>query len=325
MSLPSTDRLWATTLDALLAGGTREHLARSRPVLAAKERFVAGESSDDAVGQAQRLRRTNRLAALHPLLPPAADDVAVSATVAEAVTAIEHIAPVTSGGDYRSEIYLAPEQLGIGDDSTSGTGSGRAALTRAIHALAEVCAAGDEHRVDVTLRSGPVTAADAVLDLVETTRERYPRLTASIVARRHRSESDAARLAASGTRVRLVRGGAGEPVSQSWQDPHETDLAYARVLADLLGSGVHTVVATHEPLLLDLADGLADQSGRGPVGLEYQFFLGVQPELQMRTADAGHRVRVLVPYGQQWLEYLHDLARRPSGVGRLAAALLGRG
>jgi proline dehydrogenase len=88
---------------------------------------------------------------------------------------------------------------------------------------------------------------------------------------------------------------------------------------------VHTVVATHEPLLLDLADGLADQSGRGPVGLEYQFFLGVQPELQMRTADAGHRVRVLVPYGQQWLEYLHDLARRPSGVGRLAVALLGRG
>ena len=73
----------------------------------------------------------------------------------------------------------------------------------------------------------------------------------------------------------------------SWQDPHEVDLAFARCLATLLGSGVHTVVATHEPVLLDLADGLADQSGRGPEGLEYQFFLGADPDLQLRTADAA--------------------------------------
>lgn len=314
MSPMSTDRLRARALDALLDPDIRERVATSRSITAARERFVAGEGTDDAVAQAQRLRRTNRLAALHPLLPAADDAAGVDAAVAEAVTAIERLAPVTSGGDYRSEIYLSPEQLGIGVDPD-----------RAARALAEVCAAGDAHRVDTTLRSGPAAAADATLDLVEATRERYPRLTASIVARRHRSEGDVARLAASGTRVRLVRGGAGDPASESWQDPHEADLAYVRCLADLLGSGVHTVVATHEPLLLDLADGLADQSGRGPEGLEYQFFLGAQPDLQMRTADAGHRVRVLVPYGPQWLEYLHDLARRPSGVRRLVAVLAGRG
>lgn len=314
MSAMSTDRLWARVLDALLAPGTRDRVVATRAVAAARSRFVAGETTDDAVAEAQRLRRTNRLAALHPLLPPAEGAAGVDAAVAEAVTAIEHLAPVTSGGDYRSEIYLTPEQLGIGTDTP-----------RATRALAEVCAAGDAHRVDITLRSGPVTAADAILDLVEATRVQYPRLTASVVARRHRSEADVARLAASGTRVRLVRGGAGEPASASWQDPHETDLAFVRCLADLLGSGVHTVVATHEPLLLDLADGLADQSGRGPEGLEYQFFLGAQPDLQMRTADAGHRVRVLVPYGPQWLEYLHDLARRPSGVRRLAGILTGLG
>lgn len=310
----SSDLLWAQALDALLLPGTRDRVAASRPVLAAKDRFVAGEETDEAVEEARRLRRTNRMAALQPLLPPATDAAGVDATVAEAVTAIERVAPVTSGGDYRSEIYLAPEQLGVGTDAA-----------RASRALAEICAAGDGHRVDITLRSGPAAAADAVLDLVEGTREEYPRLTASIVARRHRSEADAARLAASGARVRLVRGGAGEPADVSWQDRHETDLAYARCLADLLGAGVPIVVATHEPLLLDLADGLADQSGRGPRGLEYQFFLGAQPELQMRTADAGHRVRVLVPYGPEWLEYLHDLARRPSGVRRLAAVLAGRG
>ncbi|NYF98867.1 hypothetical protein [Janibacter cremeus] len=310
----SADRLRARTLDALLAPDSRDRVAASRAVTSARARFVAGEGTDDAVAQVQRLRRTNRLAAIHPLLPPAEDAAGVDATITDAVTAIERLAPVAAGGDYRPEIYLAPEQLGIATDT------GRAA-----RALAEVCAAGDEHRVDITLRSGTAPAAEATLDLVESTRERYPRLTASVVARRHRSEGDVARLTATGTRVRLVRGGVGDPASEAWQDPHEADLAFVRCLADLLGSGVHTVVATHEPLLLDLADGLADQSGRGPEGLEYQFFLGAQPELQMRTADAGHRVRVLVPYGPQWLEYLHDLARRPSGMRRLATMLAGRG
>lgn len=314
MSPMNSDLLWARALDALLTPDTRDRVASTRAVTAARARFVAGEGTDDAVAQAQRLRRTNRLAALHPLLPAAEDAAGVDTTVAEAITAIERLAPVTSGGDYRPEIYLAPEQLGIAVDPD-----------RAARALAEVCAVSDAHRVDITLRSGPVSAADATLDLVESTREQYPRLTASIVARRHRSEGDVARLAASGTRVRLVRGGAGEPAAQAWQDPHETDLAYVRCLTDLLGSGAHTVVATHEPLLLDLADGLADQSGRGPEGLEYQFFLGAQPDLQMRTADAGHRVRVLVPYGPEWLAYLHDLARRPSGARRLVAVLGGRG
>ena len=310
----TTDRVWARLVDAALAPERRERVASSRPVLAARERFVAGEHTDDAVLEAQRLRRTHRMAALHPLLPAAETTAEVEAAVTEAITAIERVAPVTAGGDYRPELYLAPEQLAV-----------QAHPARAARALARVCAVGEEHRVDITLRSGPVTAADAVLDLVEEIRERHPRLTTSIVARRHRSEGDVARLAGAGARVRLVRGGAGDASSVSWQDPHETDLAYVRCLADLFASDVPTVVATHEPLLLDLADGLADQSGRGPEGLEYQFFLGAQPDLQMRTADAGHRVRVLVPYGPQWLEYLHDLARRPSGVRRLTAVLTGHG
>lgn len=313
MSPLNPDHLRTRILDTLLEPGRRERVARSRVATAARERFVAGESVDDAVATAAWLRRTNRLAALNPLLPAATDRAGVESTVSEAVTAIERIAPVTSGGDYRSEIYLAPEQLGLGLDP--GLAS---------DALLRICGAGAEQRVDVTLRSGPQADTDALLGLVTEVRRDHPRLTTSLVARRHRSEADALTLAASGARVRLVRGGTGEPRAIAWQDRHEVDLAFARCLSTLLGSGVHTVVATHEPLLLDLADGLADQSGRGSEGLEYQFFLGADPDLQLRTADAGHRVRVLVPYGPMWLEHLHDLARRPSGMRRLAEALTER-
>lgn len=313
MSPRRTDDLRTRVLDALVDPTRRDRVSRSRLIAAARRRFVAGETVDEAVVTAAWLRRTNRMAALHPLLPAARDADDVETSVREAVTAIERIAPATSGGDYHPELYLAPEHLGVGLDAE-----------RAADALHRVCTVGDDHLVDVTLRSGPAHDTDALLDLVDRTRAEHPRLTTSLVARRHRSEGDAQRLAAAGARVRLVRGGSGQGRSIAWEDPHEADLAFARCLATLLGSGVPTVVATHEPTLLDLADGLADQSGRGPEGLEYQFFLGADPDLQLRTADAGHRVRVLVPYGPMWLEHLHDLALRPSGVRRLVETLTDR-
>lgn len=307
------DRMRTRVLDALLTGAHRDRVASSRVVDSARARFVAGDGVDDAVAVASWLRRTNRMAALHPLLPPATDAAGVEATVAEAVTAIEQMAPATAGGDYRSELYLAPEHLGLGQDPA-----------HAADALGRICALGEARRVDITLRSGPHDLVDDLLQLVAAIRPTHPRLTTSLVARRHRSEGDAATLASAGARVRLVRGGTGEPRAVAWEDQHEVNLAFARCLATLLGSGVPTVVATHEPVLLDLADGLADQSGRGPEGLEYQFFLGADPDLQLRIADAGHRVRVLVPYGPMWMEHLHDLARRPYSLRRLVETLTNR-
>ncbi|WP_068255084.1 hypothetical protein [Janibacter corallicola] len=307
-----TDALRDRLVDAVLDPRRRDLVAGTPFVRAAREGLVAGEELDDAVAEAVRLRRTHRLAALHPLLPDATGPEDVEHTVAEAIDAVTTLAPHTAGGDIHAEIYLGPEQLGIGFDQQGA----RAALER-------VCEVGDEHSVDITLRSGPAELADRVLDLASAVHHDHPRLTASLVARRHRSEGDAARLVGDGVRVRLVRGGAGDPRSVAWQDPHEVDLAFARCLAILYAADLPTVVATHDPLLLDLADGLADQTGRGPQGLEYQFFHGIQSELQMRTADAGHRVRILVPYGPEWFPYLRDLAHRATGTRIVLDALRG--
>lgn len=301
------DAVRSATLSRLVSPPLRERTQASRPVLAARERFVADDAAA-ALEAARRLTRTRRSVALHPLLPPARADVdAAVATYAEAVDLL-----ASAGLD--GEVYVGPEQLGVVAGADAGV---------AERALAGLAAHADAAGVDLVLRTGEVEHADRVLALAATVRHRHPTLAVSLVARRHRAEADCARLAAEGARVRLVRGGPREHPSVSWSDRHEADLAFVRCLAVLLAGPADVVVATHDPALLDLTDALADQAGRGPRGVEYQMYLGAQTDLQVRTADAGHRVRVLVPYGPEWLEYLRDLVERPATARRLAGVLVG--
>ena len=52
---------------------------------------------------------------------------------------------------------------------------------------------------------------------------------------------------------------------------------------------------------------------------------GVRPDEQRRLVEAGHRVRVYVPYGQEWYGYLmRRLAERPANLAFFLRALASR-
>lgn len=319
-SLPSLPRLGdvagfdaarARAVAVLTAPSVQPRVAGSRLLRAAKERFVAADL-EEALTTAGRLTRTRRSAALHPLLAAVGADEPPVAPVRSAVETYRLAVGALRAAGLDGEVYVGPEQLGVAADPV---------LAR--DALAEVAETAAAAGVVLTLRTGGVEHAEAILDLAEAVRGSHPDLGISVVARRHRSEADCARLVDAGARVRLVRGGPREDRSVSWADRHEADLAFVRCLALVLGGTGDVTVATHDPTLLDLADGLSEQIGRGPRGVEYQMYLGAQTDLQVRTADAGRRVRVLVPYGPEWFPYLRDLVERPATARRLAEVLLG--
>ena len=53
---------------------------------------------------------------------------------------------------------------------------------------------------------------------------------------------------------------------------------------------------------------------------------GVRPDEQERLAGQGERMRVYVPYGDEWYGYLvRRLAERPANLGLLARALISKG
>jgi proline dehydrogenase len=53
----------------------------------------------------------------------------------------------------------------------------------------------------------------------------------------------------------------------------------------------------------------------GDRAFEYQMLYGIRPAEQDRITARGHRMRVYVPYGDQWYSYfMRRLAERPANL-----------
>ena len=157
------------------------------------------------------------------------------------------------------------------------------------------------------------TTTDSTLGILRELRKDFPETGAVLQAYLHRTEADCRDLAYEGSRVRLCKGAYNEPESVAFQDKHDVDKSYVRCLKVLMAGQGYPMIATHDPRMVDIAGALATRNGRAQGSYEYQMLFGIRPDEQKRLADAGEKVRVYVPYGQEWYGYLmRRLAERPS-------------
>jgi proline dehydrogenase len=74
--------------------------------------------------------------------------------------------------------------------------------------------------------------------------------------------------------------------------------------------------------MVAIAEALVRRTGRSADTYEFQMLYGIRPEEQRRLVGDGHRLRVYVPYGQEWYGYLmRRLAERPANLGFFLRAL----
>ncbi|MET7332606.1 proline dehydrogenase family protein [Nonomuraea sp. NPDC005650] len=126
-----------------------------------------------------------------------------------------------------------------------------------------------------------------------------------------------------GARVRLCKGAYTAP--GAYTRPADIDRAFVRCLRVLMAGTGYPMVATHDPRLVRIASTLAVLEGRDATGYEHQMLYGVRPEEQLRLAGQGAKVRVYVPYGDDWYAYLmRRLAERPRNLAFFLRSLVSR-
>ncbi|MFF1597000.1 proline dehydrogenase family protein [Streptomyces mirabilis] len=178
----------------------------------------------------------------------------------------------------------------------------------------------------VTLDAEDHTTLDSMFAIHEELRKDFPQTGCVIQAYLYRTEADARRLAASGSRVRLVKGAYKEPAEVAYQDRAETDKAYVRVLRVLMEGEGYPMIGSHDPRLISIAQELARKAGRKLDEYEFQMLYGIRSEEHLRLAAEGHRMRVYTAYGTDWYGYfMRRLAEKPANLLFFARSILTKG
>jgi proline dehydrogenase len=193
-----------------------------------------------------------------------------------------------------------------------------------LHARA-ICGRASETGTTVTLDMEDHTTTDSTLEIVARLRGDFPTVGVALQAYLRRTEADCRELATPGSRIRLCKGAYHEPESVAYQSRLDVDKSYVRCMNILMSGEGYPMIATHDPRLVAIGEDRARWFDHSPDEFEFQMLYGVRPEEQRRLVNDGYTVRVYVPYGLQWYEYLmRRLAERPANMVFLARALRSR-
>ena len=295
------------------------HLVESAPISRdVVRRFVAGAATADAIRTAGEITASHRLVTLDHLGEDTTD-IAQARAIRDSYTGLlRSLAAegLTEGG--RSEVSLKLSAVG---QTLPGDGE-KIALEHAW----DVCQAASEVGTTVTLDMEDHTTTDSTLSVLRELRGDFPWVGAVLQSYLRRTESDCKDLSGEGSRVRLCKGAYDEPGAVAFTEKGEVDRSYVRCLRTLMAGDGFPMVATHDPRLVDIAGALAVQHGRSQGSYEFQMLFGVRPQEQQRLADAGERMRVYVPYGDQWYGYLvRRMAERPANSAFFLRSLVTKG
>jgi proline dehydrogenase len=130
-----------------------------------------------------------------------------------------------------------------------------------------------------------------------------------------RSSDDIADLLSDGIRIRLCKGAYQEPADLAFPDKKDVDANFVALTATLLKSGVFHGIATHDPAMIDATKNFVRTQRIDPASFEFQMLYGVRRDLQRSLVQEGYKVRVYVPFGEEWYPYfMRRLAERPANV-----------
>jgi proline dehydrogenase len=271
-------------------------------------RFIAGETVDAAIAAVRHIQSQGLLATLDYL----GESVTSLAAADTATSEYLHLIDAVDRADAERNLSLKLTQLGLDVDRAICIDNLRKILT-----TAQPC--GFFVRID--MESSAYT--DATLAMFETVWKLGHRNVGVVLQScLHRTEKDFERVNALGARIRLVKGAYREPKSVAYQLKSDVDAAYVRIAKRLLTEGTYPAIATHDEEILNEATRFAAERAVPSDAYEFQMLYGIRRDLQNEFRDAGHRVRVYVPFGREWFPYfMRRLGERPANVGFVVRSL----
>lgn len=165
------------------------------------------------------------------------------------------------------------------------------------------------------------TTTDSTLQLYRRFVGRYPLIGPVLQSRLHRTEQDVRDLAPLKPNVRLCIGIYNEPPEFGLISKPRMKQRLLDLLEMMWANGQYVAIATHDEAIIRKALVLAGKMGKTPEDYEIQMLLGVpRARIHRELLAQGVKVRLYVPYGEQWYQYC---LRRLDGNPEMARMVLG--
>lgn len=223
--------------------------------------------------------------------------------------------------NFMGNFSLKPSMFGLMIDKET--------CLRYIREIVQKAAANDNFiRIDME----DSTCVDSEIDIYKTLLQKYPRHVGLVVqAYLRRTAGDLESLVAHRVNeiplnFRLCKGIYIEPENIAYKKPADIRDQYIRNLEYMFDQKMYIGIATHDKQIVERAFSMIEEKQVPPDRYEFQMLYGVTPELRGTIVSKGHRMRVYVPFGKDWLGYsTRRLKENPKIVSHIIKALFARG
>jgi proline dehydrogenase len=274
----------------------RNHPAASQ----ARQRFVAGDTRAQALAVTAQLNQQGFKVTLDYLGEEVADAEQARAATEEYAGSLE--AAAAAGLDTGISVKLSHLGVRLGE---------QLALDNLQQIVERAARVGRFVRVD--MEGSDLTST--TLDMVRQLHRQFDNIGTVIQSCLLRSSADVDHLCQQQIPVRLVKGAYLEKKEIALQKEEEISLYFMRLVETLMRSGTRPAIATHDPRLIEYAIDMAFIFGLEKNQYEFQMLYGMGRDLQENLRRDGYRVRIYLPYGEDWYGYfMRRLAERPANL-----------
>lgn len=256
-------------------------------------RFVAGETAESAITTGRKLCARG-IRATFDLLGEDVRDALAARRIAAAN--LELLRRIPQELDRNISIKLTNLGLEVSEPLCLELAAGVLEVARSVGGFVRIDMEGSAH-------------TQKTLDVFRRLRERFDNVGIVLQAYLFRTREDVQEAVARGDCVRLCKGAYKEPPSIAWTRMSEIRRSFRECAHVLLEKGNHPAIATHDESLIQDVLGYARSHSIAADRFELQMLLGLRPGRCDQLVQAGHAVRVYVPYGTHWLPYFYRRLR----------------
>lgn len=154
-------------------------------------------------------------------------------------------------------------------------------------------------------------------DLLDELSKEYDNVGTVIQAYFYRAEEDIQKY--KDYRLRIVKGAYKEPEEYAYQDKHDIDANFVKLIEWHLLNGKFTSIATHDHNVINHVKQFVKANNIPNDKFEFQMLYGFRKDMQLQLAKEGYNFCTYVPFGSDWYGYfMRRLAERPQNLNLVA-------